>query len=443
MTPIELALMVGHFVRTRWGLRFADRAGLKRHQRRMLARFIRTELPRTGFYRAHAGAALDQLPIVDKGVALAHFDQMNAAGITLAQATAVALDGEASRDFGPSLGGVTVGLSSGTSGTRGVFMAAARERARWAGIMLARVLPHGMLGELVLRRAPLRVAFFLRANSNLYTTLKSRRIDFRFYDLFAGLDGHLPALASQQPEILVAPSRVLGKLAQLVLAGGLELAPRRVVAVAEVLEPDDRAVIERAFGQPVHQLYQCTEGFLGYTCEHGTLHLNEEFVHIEPEWLDAARTRFIPILTDFSRTTQLVVRYRLNDILRVRPTPCPCGRVSLALDAIDGRSDDILYANKADVYPDMVRHAITTAAAALPDYRIEQHGTTLRIGVADGQAQSYRAVTDALAGLFARLGCDAPAFEMVPFEEAALHAKRRRIVCITRPDAREAACAAS
>jgi putative adenylate-forming enzyme len=439
MNLLERALLVAHFVRTRWGLKFASRAELKAWQAKRMARFLAAQLPRAPFYRVYAGASLAQIPVIDKSVMLANFDRMNAAGITLDEATAHALDGETSRDFNPSLRGVTVGLSSGTQGPRGVFLAAPRERAKWAGIMLARVLPPNMLRALLLGRAPIKVAFFLRANSNLYTTLKSRRIDFRFYDLFQGFDAHLPALEQHQPDILVGPSRILGKLAELALAGSLRLSPRRVIAVAEVLEPDDREKIEQAFGVVVHQLYQCTEGFLAYTCELGTLHLNEEFVHVEKGWLDAGRTHFVPIVTDFSRDTQLIIRYRLNDILRVRNKPCSCGRVSLALDAIEGRSDDVVCLRKpgqivlAEIYPDMVRHAIAMAPRSLPDYRIEQHGMALHIAVADHQVRSFEEIVAALSALFSRLGVSPPEYRSMVFVEAELHVKRRRIVCMARP----------
>jgi putative adenylate-forming enzyme len=286
---------------------------------------------------------------------------------------------------------------------------------------------------------PVKVAFFLRANSNLYTTLKSRRVDFRFYDLLHGVDGHVPALAAQQPDLLVAPARILGRLAEQALAGTLAIRPRRVVAVAEVLEADDRERIERAFGMPVHQLYQCTEGFLGYTCDAGVLHLNEEFVHVEPEWLDEDRTRFVPIVTDFSRTTQLVVRYRLGDVLRVRRAPCPCGAPGRAIEAIEGRCDDVLWlprthdARLAPLYPDTVRQAVTAAPAAIPDYRVEQHGMAWRLAVADEDDASYAALAAALQPLAARHGLAPPLCERMPFAATDAAVKRRRIRCVKRP----------
>jgi hypothetical protein len=82
---------------------------------------------------------------IDKAEMLANFDSLNTVGIRLGDALKVAHRGEQSRDFSAQLGDVTVGLSSGTSGNAGVFLADPRERARWAGNVLAKVLPHSLL----------------------------------------------------------------------------------------------------------------------------------------------------------------------------------------------------------------------------------------------------------------------------------------------------------
>lgn len=435
----DLLRLAAYLARTRWLLRFRDRAAFEAWQQRRLQRFLDTHLPRSPFYRNYAGQPLSALPIVDKQAMLAHFGGMNTAGIALDEATRVGLAAETTRDFTPELRGMTVGLSSGTQGTRGVFLVSAGERARWAGIMMARALPGWLTSRLLAGIRPVKVAFFLRANSNLYATLKSRRVDFRFYDLVQGVDCHLGALIELQPDLLVAPARVLGALAQRRLDGALPIRPARVISVAEVLEDGDRALIERAFGVQVHQLYQCTEGFLGYTCEAGVLHLNEEYVHIEPEWLDEAKTRFVPIVTDFSRTTQLILRYRLGDVLRVRSTPCTCGAAGRAIEAVEGRCDEVLWlrslvdGSPAPLYPDMVRQAAIAASVSLPDYRIEQHGMGWRIAVADEAETSYAALAAALRRLAARHRLAPPGFHRMPFADTGLHVKRRRIRCVRRP----------
>ena len=437
---LEIGTVLFHFLRTR-ALRFRTRDALLAWQRGQIDLFLRRRLRHAPYYRAYAGMDLSQLPIMDKPTMLANFRAVNSVDLGLEDATATALAGEATRDFRPQVGDVTVGLSSGTLGPRGVFLVSRREQLKWAGIMLARVLDGKLLRQLLPGRPPLKVAFFMRANSNLYGTLASRRIDFRFYDLLGGIEQHLAALQEQAPDILVAPSRILGRLAALALDGQLRLAPRKVIAVAEVLEPDDRRRIEQAFGGPVHQLYQCTEGFLGYSCKHGTLHLNEEFVHIETEWLDAEHTRFVPIVTDFTRSTQYFVRYRLNDVLRVRAEACPCGHAAMALEAVEGRCDDILWlpaeqdGGLTALYPDTIRHAISIAPQALPDYRVEQRGALLHIAVADEQSASFDGVVQALRQAAARQGLRAPECRPMLFVEAAADLKRRRILCAARPAA--------
>jgi putative adenylate-forming enzyme len=446
MNPLEAGRAAAAFVRTRWGMRFRDRAALERFQRIRIARFIDTVLPRAAFYRASKGLDLNALPIVDKALSLNQFAAFNVAGVSLDDAIAAASAAEQSlappRHFDTRL---TSGLSSGTQGPRGVFLASPRERATWAGILLARALDGPLLRDLLLRRSPLRVAFFLRANSALYTTLHSRRIDFRFFDLSAGAHTHVDALTQFKPEVLVAPASMLAWIASEVLTGKVMLAPRRVISVAEVLEPDDTSRISAAFRVPVHQLYQCTEGFLAYTCEHGVLHLNEEYVHVEPEWLDETHTRFTPIVTDFTRRTQMIVRYRLNDILRVREEPCPCGRITRALAAIDGRLDDVLWlpacASRSQwmpLFPDAVRHAIAQVGRGVRDYRIEQHDDALHLAVTMIDTgtpgdEGFAAISAAIDRLATAQGMQPLVWQRAVMGSPMPCAKRRRIVCVHQP----------
>ncbi len=440
--PAELVLLVSAFIRTRWGFRFRDRGSLERWQKKQLARFIGGRLRNAAFYKACTARDIATLPIVDKAVTLAQFAAFNTLGISLEDATNAALAAERSLDRTAGVKtGWTAGLSSGTQGPRGVFLASARERATWAGILLARTLDPDLLKDLLLRRAPLRVAFFLRANSSLYTTLKSRRIDFRFFDLQRGAFAHVEALTQFEPDVLVAPASVLAWLAGESLAGRAAIGPRKIISVAEVLEPDDELRIRAAFHKPVHQLYQCTEGFLAYTCEEGVLHLNEEFVHIEPEWIDESHTRFRPVITDFTRRTQMFVRYRLDDILRVRVEPCACGRFTRALAAIDGRLDDVLWLPSADhahllpLFPDVVRHTFARDANEMADYRIEQHGDRLHLAVSGNNAL-FDAIKLAIDKLAISQGMEPLPWQRVEMSAPGPAAKRRRIVCVSRPAAR-------
>jgi putative adenylate-forming enzyme len=317
------------------------------------------------------GEGLGVRSIMNKTTLMTHFDSINTVGISRDEALALAIRSEQERDFSPTINGITVGLSSGTSGNRGLFLASERERAKWVAAVLDRVI-----GLTIHKR---RVAFFLRANSNLYTSVRSSLLQFEFFDLLREVGEHVKRLNQLQPDILIAQPSMLVLLAQAAEQGVLSIRPTKLISVAEVLEDTNRQHIERAFGQPVGQVYQCTEGFLGYTCHAGRLHLNEDFVHIGKRYLDEERVRFHPIITDFTRQSQPIVRYELNDILWEDPRPCPCGSPRQAILKIEGRSDDsFVLQNRAGawltIFPDFIRRAMLFAGDDLPPYVIEQTG---------------------------------------------------------------------
>ena len=409
-------------------LHFASRAQLDAYQQEQLARFIDVLCARSRYFAPYRTLPLAQWPTMNKALMLEHFDAMNTEGVTLAQAMDAAMAAEHSRDFTPAVGDITVGLSSGTSSRRAVFTVSPREKAQWAGVMLAKALPDGLFsGE--------RVALFLRANSNLYTAVRSPWLTFAFYDLFAPFDSLCAQLAQYQPTVIVAPAQVLRQLALRVIDGSLALAPKKVISVAEVLEAQDRALIVQAFGA-VHEIYQATEGFLASSCEHGVLHLNEEYVHIEPQWLDSEERRFVPVITDFTRMTQPIVRYRLDDILIARATPCPCGRATRALDGIEGRCDDMLLLPSARggapvaVFADVLTRAFAQGLPPDADYRLVQSGDiALQLHAALDDA-GLAALRDHLAAVLRGLGVavDPLAWttsgELPPFDPTM---KRRRI----------------
>jgi putative adenylate-forming enzyme len=422
---LDRLLIFWHFVATRWFPAPGPRAR-ERRLRRFLAK-VRRESP---FYRGLG----DEWPILTKSEFLEHFGDLNRHRFSLKEATAAALRAERDRDFRPELpGGVTVGLSSGTSGTRHVFLVGRSERCRWAGQMLARTLAPKSLRQILHPFAPpLRLSFFLRASSNLYTTLASRRVAFDYYDLTRPFLDLMRELAASPPDVLIAPATVLAEIARARPA----ISPRQILSVAEVLDTRDRALVEAAFGVPVAEIYQATEGFLGCSCRVGRIHLNEETLRIEPLWIDETQERFHPVITDFSRTTQWFVRHRLNDVLRLDPTPCPCGRKTTSLLAIEGRAEEVLWlpdrlGGLAAVFPDTVRQAIYSLAVTPDRYRIEQHGLRWEVRMSGGDETEIR---EALARLVEGLALTKPEIVFLPWTEQPAAEKQKRIRCLAKPE---------
>ncbi|AWS50412.1 CoF synthetase [Providencia rettgeri] len=363
--------MLWHYWRARH-LTFRNRGELEAYQQKRLAHFKHKVLAKSPYFQRYINQPLSNFPIMNKQIMMDNFDEMNTAGLLSQTLLECAQKSEQSRDFAPKVGRYSVGLSSGTSGRRGLFVVSPEEQNVWSGSMLAKMLPQGLFnGE--------RVALFLRANNNLYESVNNRWISLRFYDLFADFDLQLSALEQYQPSIIVAPAQVLCTIADAINQQKIQLNVQKVISVAEVLEPHDKQKLQGCFSH-VGEVYQATEGFLGCTCSHGTMHLNEAFVHIEPNWLD--NDRFSPIITDFTRKTQPIIRYQLDDVLVVKNTPCPCGSPEMAIERIEGRCDDLLqlpgYNGKmVTIFADPCARVIVNHLPVTADFRLTQQGNAL------------------------------------------------------------------
>ncbi|ABS49431.1 MULTISPECIES: F390 synthetase-related protein [Yersinia pseudotuberculosis complex] len=357
-----------HYFRIR-RLHFANRKTLEAYQVKKLQQFSQQVLANSPWFRRYASQPITAWPLMDKQLMMEHFDVMNTQGLHRDVLMACALGSEQDRDFSRQTGKFSVGLSSGTSGQRGLFVVSPQEQQLWAGGILAKMLPDGVFaGE--------RVALFLRADNNLYQSVNNRWLSLAFYDLFQPFQSHAGLLEQQSPTIIVAPAQVLRALALAVMRGELHLTVKKVISVAEVLDEQDRQLLQQVFGH-VGEVYQATEGFLAASCSHGTLHLNEEFLHIEPQWID--ERRFTPVITDFTRQTQPIVRYKLDDVLVVSNKPCPCGNPARAISHIEGRWDDQLLLPDQQgilqvIFADLCSRVLATALPLTADYRLIQRG---------------------------------------------------------------------
>jgi len=395
---------------------FTSKEVLKKFQSKML-------LERLGSHGSKfypQSTVLEDFPIINKQIFMDNFESINSVGIKKDEAFQVAMHSEESRDFSNKIGEISVGLSSGTSGNRGIFLVSENESAKWAGYILKRMLTRPYFQRH-------KIAFFLRANSNLYESVNSFFIKFTFYDLIKPIEAHVAELNRTKPTILIAPAQVLRLLA---LSKTLDISPKKIISVAEVLESDDEQLIEKRFSQKIHQIYQCTEGFLAHTCQEGNLHLNEDRVYIEKEWIDESSGRFSPIITDFYRSSQPVIRYKLDDILVHEPRACACGSVFARIKKIEGRCDDILKVRDKKeqeylLFPDFIRRAIISSSENIKEYRVENADDGLHIFLEPLSAKNE--VETSLFKLYEKLGLKKMKHFFHPHETLPLTQKRRRI----------------
>lgn len=406
------------FARTRWlAGRLRTRAALERYQERALQLFLKRGLGQVPFYRDRPHAHLTDLPIMDKAQMLAAFAGLNRAGIDAETVRAALAVGQ------ERVAGLIVGHSTGTSGNRGLYVISEAERFTWLGTILAKTLP-----EIWHTRA--RVGLIMPSYGALYASApESGRLLLKFFDLSLGFDAWHQDLVAFAPDTLIAPPKILRLVAE-----HTPLRPRRVFAGGEVLDPLDRAVIEGRFGVVVRDIYMATEGLLGVACPHGTLHLAEDVVAFE--WLPVPGSPELstPLITDFTRRTQIMARYRMNDLIARSDQPCPCGSPLQAVRAVIGRADDMLVLDGADgaevvVSPDVVRNAIVDTSPEITDFRLIQTGPRalelhLDAGLPPALAQAAQArVIAACARIGAEVAVTLKAGLAVPFDH-----KLRRVL---------------
>ncbi|QQS42006.1 MAG: phenylacetate--CoA ligase family protein [Acidobacteriota bacterium] len=122
-------------------------------------------------------------------------------------------------------------------------------------------------------------------------------------------------------------------------------APELKVAIAnaEPLFEHQREAISEAFGCPVRETYGMAEiAAAASECEEGSLHQWPEAGIIETlDGGSADSGEFI--CTGLLNTDMPLIRYRVGDSGTFSEKECACGRGLTVIDAIEGRTDDLLY----------------------------------------------------------------------------------------------------
>lgn len=410
--------------------KFTTREELELFQRKKIHKHFKYLNERSPYFIHLKPKELHDVPIMNKEFMMKNFDELNTVGIKKKEAIEVAAEAEKSRDFTKKLHGITVGLSSGTSGNKGIFLVSEEDKLKYVEVIYEKVLK-----PLKLKKT--RVALFFRANSNLYESVKSSLLKFIFFDLTKELETQLSQLENFNPHILVATPSLLKILASIQKQKTLNIRPEKIISVAEILEDDVRKEITSAFGLTVHQLYQCTEGFLGSTCKLGKIHLHEDYIHFEKKWIDEDKKRFHPIITDFTRKTQPIVRYELNDILQ-EDDACECGSIFTVIKKIEGRSDDIfefLNTNnkKITIFPDEIRNTLILASDLVENYSVKQVDkqtieVAIKVGDENKLTQETEKVQTALNNLFIKKNLKQINILYKTYVNSKLSIKQRRII---------------
>jgi putative adenylate-forming enzyme len=442
-SDIESRSFLLFYLLCRYRFRYFTEAQVKRYQLRKARKQALFAADHSDFFRQHyAGCDLSDvwsLPVVNKKIMMENLTGYNTVGLTREEILDFCLEVEQSRDFSRRLKGINIGMSSGTSGNKGVeIVTPAEERYMKAALFARFTFPKG---------EKVNLAFILRVSAPAFSLgIFGHRLTY-----ISQLNpiGHIRSqLASLQPNVLSAPPSMLRIIAREVESGELKIRPKEVVSYAEVLYPDVKQYLEKVFGCPVYEIYKCTEGAIALSCRHGSLHINEDMVAVEALNADGSPTPAGQpcqrlIVTDLHKRSQPIIRYELNDIITISPEKCPCGSAFRVIENIQGRSDDVFWARNRDtggwqyIFPDYISRALITCSEAIDEFQVIQEGperVAVRLQLISQMVPEQfdkKVVADALRAVFNQYGCRLPEVE-VTFEKPESNRNSQKLIRIQR-----------
>ncbi len=155
---------------------------------------------------------------------------------------------------------------------------------------------------------------------------------------------------------------------------------------SETFSDELRRKIERRLHIECFDIYGMTEtggiGTTGQDCKaHAGIHVWED--QYITEIVDPVTGEPVPdgeygevVFTSLTREAMPILRYRTHDISRiVSRERCECGRTSLRIDRITGRTDDMLIVKGVNFYPRQVEQALMEIPGVKDEFQIilEEH----------------------------------------------------------------------
>jgi len=116
-------------------------------------------------------------------------------------------------------------------------------------------------------------------------------------------------------------------------------------------------------------------GVAGECMERNGLHINED--HFLFEVIDPETLAPVPpgeagelVITTLTKEAFPVIRFRTRDLTRLIPEPCPCGRKTLRMQRVMGRTDDMLIIRGVNVFPLQIENVLMSIEGTEPHYQI-------------------------------------------------------------------------
>ncbi|OUO45691.1 phenylacetate--CoA ligase [Olsenella sp. An285] len=207
-----------------------------------------------------------------------------------------------------------------------------------------------------------------------------------------------------QTTVIGATSSYALLLAEEVEARGMrdQIALRKGVIGSERWGRKMRDRVKAGLGIQIYDIYGLTEVYgpgIGISCDaEDGMHYWDDFIYIEI--VDPATGEPLPdgewgeiVITTLVKEGAPLIRFRTHDLSRIIPGACPCGSPYPRIDALQGRSDDMVKIKGVNVFPRQIEEVLQEYPQLSSEYQIRishlEGRDTMRIYVETDGTQDF------------------------------------------------------
>jgi putative adenylate-forming enzyme len=330
-----------------------NRQQLESYQAEALVNLRQYAYEHSPFYqRFHKGLMdrpLNELPVLTKAMMMENFDELvTDRNLRLEEIRAYASQAIAGQRYQNRY---WINATSGSSGHPGFFLF---DESEWVAVLASFARSQEWSGvkiDLTHRQKMATVASISpwHMSSQVAATVKSWWRPSLRIAASQPLSKTVEELNAWQPEVLVAYASMTGILAEEQIAQRLHISPKFVYPASEVLTLQTMKRVREAWGIEPFNQYVATEA-ASIAAEHQScrrMHFLEDLVItevVDDQYRPVPPGEFgakLLVTTLFSRT-QPLIRYELNDSVRVSTESHNCGLPFAVLESIQGRVEDSL-----------------------------------------------------------------------------------------------------
>ena len=209
----------------------------------------------------------------------------------------------------------------------------------------------------------------------------------------------------QKPKFFMGFPFDLLMLATFAHEAGLEIhAPQSIVTYGETLSDEKRNLLEKSYKCKIYDFFSMHEcAAMVSECEHGNLHLIEDFAYheiIEEEGMSKL------VGTNLYNFSMPLIRYKIDDIVvpETDTTPCKCGRNFRIVKKILGKQCDYIETPDGRILGAVMSHSIDNAQGVICSQLIQNSIFDIDVKLLTDSSYDRNSQQELERGLRKRLG---------------------------------------